>query len=406
MRLVLFLFCWSVALGCSLDLSRPTAKNLLANPGFESGALTPWRSWNGMSVVEGASARTGRFAAQVVYSDAGPCGGSVELSTLSVGQFYAFSAWGRISTSTQGQGRAVLGVRYRDAAGETLGDTQLSSAFSSSYQPRLLTFRVPPGARTVVLLVKLEQGGTLDLDDVGLHATEALAHDGGADADASPDSATDGARDGLQGEDGVQPPDAGLDGPSVDTGPDALADAPDSDVMPDGGAVDVLRSDSIAPVDAFLPVDGQTADGGSPNLLQNASFESGSIAPWTSWPGLSAVQDGNARTGSWAAKLTYNAAKQFGGGALLVALSAGKSYRYSVWGKATQQVAVVGLKFYSAGYQLVGSELRSLPFDASYGQRTIDFTLPPSAVYAQLYALADAPELAYIDDVRLTQTSP
>jgi hypothetical protein len=183
------------------------------------------------------------------------------------------------------------------------------------------------------------------------------------------------------------------DGGLPDTGlPDTGGDGT-KDTMGDAGPDGALQPDAAPCSDA----------GFQSNDLPNSSFESGLSSPWVAWTGFDVVNDGNARSGQWAIKLSFNAAQGYAGGSVDQSVTPGQSYQLSVWGKSAQQAAFVGYKFFDAAKQQLGAELTSAPFGVSYTQRSFTFTAPAQAATVQIFVMVKVVDSAYIDDVTLSE---
>jgi len=132
------------------------------------------------------------------------------------------------------------------------------------------------------------------------------------------------------------------------------------------------------------------------NLIDNAGFEDGRNQPWQAW-GAFAVQRGNARSGSWAARI----GPASGGGSNISSVKPGGEYEYSAWGKAASGSARIGYKLFDARFEQIGSTVSSPVFSANYEKRSLSFTLPANAAYAQLFVWNASNAQAYLDDVQL-----
>ncbi|MGH1359711.1 MAG: nucleoside hydrolase-like domain-containing protein [Burkholderiaceae bacterium] len=132
------------------------------------------------------------------------------------------------------------------------------------------------------------------------------------------------------------------------------------------------------------------------NLLRNAGFEDGNTAPWRAWGSFSATRNGNARSGSWSAMIGAGS----GGGSNVASVKPGGRYVFSAWGKGGSG-ARIGHKFFDSGFNQIGLPVYSSPFSANYERRSLTFTLPANAAYAQVFAWNSAGGAAYVDDVAL-----
>jgi len=135
----------------------PTATpsgNVVVNPGFETGALTPWTAWNSASVVA-SNARTGTYAGQVTGSTAG----SAEqiISGLSVNTTYTLVGWAKVSASGV---EARIGVK-------NFGGTEINQAVTSTtYGQGTVNFTTGASNTTATIYCwKPTTTGTIYCDD-------------------------------------------------------------------------------------------------------------------------------------------------------------------------------------------------------------------------------------------------
>ncbi len=111
----------------------PTGNNLLSNPGFETGDLTSYGSWGGVSVVSN-NQRTGSFAVTV-----NGAGAPSQVVNVSPNTTYTFSVWGRVAAGGQS---VNVGVKDHDAPETT------SQLTSTSYTQVSHTFTTGANATT------------------------------------------------------------------------------------------------------------------------------------------------------------------------------------------------------------------------------------------------------------------
>lgn len=150
------------------------------------------------------------------------------------------------------------------------------------------------------------------------------------------------------------------------------------------------------PPAADAPADAPADQGrAGENLLRNSGFEDGNIDPWRAWGSFGAVR-GNARGGSWS--VIINAGS--GGGSNVTSVRPGGRYEYSAWGKGGSG-ARIGYKLYDSGFNQIGTTVNSPSFAANYERRSLSFTLPANAAYAQVFAWNSGGGAAYLDDVAL-----
>ncbi|MEU2428504.1 right-handed parallel beta-helix repeat-containing protein [Streptomyces sp. NPDC007861] len=130
--------------------------NLLANPGFETAALTPWTAYNSASAATG-SARSGGYSARV-----GPAPASVEqVVAVQPNTTYVLAGWTKVS----GAGNEVaLGVKNHGNP-----EQRAPSTTDTAYQPSSVTFTTGPTATTATVYCYLRAGtGAAHCDDLHL----------------------------------------------------------------------------------------------------------------------------------------------------------------------------------------------------------------------------------------------
>lgn len=142
-----------------LDGTPPPAT--VVNPGFETGNLTGWQPWAGMT-ASAASPHIGSWSARIDGGTAG--GGGQQTIVVQAGQSYSLSAWGYV---TGGQWSAV-GYRFFDNLGAQIGATTYLPAFGASYAQRGASFVAPMGSARMQIIVWTDGGGLVYLDDIGL----------------------------------------------------------------------------------------------------------------------------------------------------------------------------------------------------------------------------------------------
>ncbi len=111
----------------------PSGNNLLSNPGFETGDLTSYGSWGGVSVVSN-NQRSGSHAVTV-----NGAGAPSQIVNVSPNTTYTFSVWGRVAAGGQS---VNVGVKDHGAPEST---TQLTS---TTYTKVSHTFTTGPNATT------------------------------------------------------------------------------------------------------------------------------------------------------------------------------------------------------------------------------------------------------------------
>src|SRR5689334_17992126 len=134
--ILIMIFSAAVLLNGSL-ITRVEAANLVSNPGFETGALSPWGNWNNSVVA--SNAHTGTYSMQV-----GTATGSGEqvISGLSPNTAYVLTGWVKTSaTSVTGN----IGVK-------NFGGTEtFQSSTSTTYTQRTINFTTGAGSTSATI---------------------------------------------------------------------------------------------------------------------------------------------------------------------------------------------------------------------------------------------------------------
>ncbi|MHC5905067.1 carbohydrate binding domain-containing protein [Streptomyces sp. S6] len=149
-----------------------TGGNLLANAGFETGALSPWTQASGnVSTVTSANARTGASALTTAAS-----GGGVNqaLSGLSPNTTYLLTGWGKVATSGE-----TLAIGVKDFG----GTESFANVATTSYRQAAILFTTGASSTSATVYCWKNAGGSGAgyCDDL---AVEALSP--GANAVANP----------------------------------------------------------------------------------------------------------------------------------------------------------------------------------------------------------------------------
>jgi hypothetical protein len=145
--------------------------NLIANGGFENGAMAPWKSWSKLRLVSWGA----HSGSRALYTE--NSGGGDVIVSVTPGQTYTFTAFGR----TDRAGYAAIGYKFLNSAWRPIGSEVQASSFNTYYEQRSLTFTVPSGAARVQLTLWNSSGGGMYLDDTSLTSGgAAVASTGGA----------------------------------------------------------------------------------------------------------------------------------------------------------------------------------------------------------------------------------
>ncbi|MGB7184289.1 MAG: hypothetical protein WBD51_20310, partial [Burkholderiaceae bacterium] len=314
--------------------------NQLPNPGFEDGTTQPWEQWGSFSVANDASARTGDFAARIP-----PYNGGGTFVDVSAGSQYRFSGFGYVAGAG---GSAQLAVKFFDAGWAELGAPLLSDSFAiGSYSEEAVLVVVPATAVRAQLSIWNGNPNVLVVDDLRF---EAITDDG------------DGGGDTGGGDTG------GGDTGGGDTG------GGDTGGGDDGG---------------------QTGDGS--NLAVNGDFETGQLAPWQDWGGLTIASGSNAHGADWYGEIAGGS-----GGGLLVETTGGQAYDWSAWGQiAGSGSGQMFIKFFAANWSETGSAAAIDGFGNSWQERSGTIVSPTDAAYMQLGFWNNGPSPMRIDDVSI-----
>ncbi|MDF2922596.1 MAG: hypothetical protein K0R57_1510 [Paenibacillaceae bacterium] len=134
------------------------------------------------------------------------------------------------------------------------------------------------------------------------------------------------------------------------------------------------------------------------NLLRNSGFETGDFTYWMNHYNGSTIENNNARTGGFAAKVTGNAA---GIEQTVTGLYPNTVYKVTAWGKSVNGGdAIFGAKGFG------GPETSLHMTAASYKQRTFTFTTGSSNTSATIYLYKSGGSgSVYFDDLELIQFS-
>ncbi|MFK7986217.1 MAG: hypothetical protein AB8I08_09305 [Sandaracinaceae bacterium] len=141
------------------------------------------------------------------------------------------------------------------------------------------------------------------------------------------------------------------------------------------------------------------------NLLPDPGFESGRLE-WSNWQGMTVVNDGSARSGSWAGRVTRAATDTFAGGDIIVSeLSPSATYVVQAHGRAVGH-GEIQVKFLDAGWNEVGAPVVATAFDSAYGSRSFRVTLPENATRIQVVALMHSTGHLDLDDLYVGLDGP
>ncbi|MFE9429131.1 carbohydrate binding domain-containing protein [Kitasatospora sp. NPDC006697] len=131
--------------------------NPVRNAGFESGALSPWTSYGGVT-VDSANAHSGNYAVRVGPSAAG----AEQIVTVKPNTTYTLAGWGKVSATGN---QLSLGAKLYDS----LGSSVHASFTTTSYAAGSATFTTGPTATTATVYCYAHSGtGYGYCDDITL----------------------------------------------------------------------------------------------------------------------------------------------------------------------------------------------------------------------------------------------
>jgi|GEM_PF-1317143 len=107
----------------------PVPGNLVSNPGFESGFLSPWGQWNEVEIV-GANQHSGNYALHVWSA---PASSEQVISGLQSNRTYILKAWAKLA-APGGQEEVMIGVKNHG------GPETRQSITVNSYTQAVVTF--------------------------------------------------------------------------------------------------------------------------------------------------------------------------------------------------------------------------------------------------------------------------
>jgi hypothetical protein len=141
------------------------------------------------------------------------------------------------------------------------------------------------------------------------------------------------------------------------------------------------------------------------NLITNGGFENG-LNSWSSWGGNSILDASIKSSGSYSVRAGTGDSGM--GKDVINKLTVGKNYRLQAMAKlsaATTDQAWVGIKFYNAAGESVGSSSR-LVYSTSFQNYSLDFTLPLGATKAYVYFWKNAgTAYEYVDEFSIFELS-
>lgn len=138
--------------------------NLLTNPGFESGAVSPLADWGSLIADDTGVERTGTWAART-----GPGSGGGGFIPITANETYTLKGWGRVQNAGD---TGKLNFEFRDSSYAVIGSSTASADFTTTYEERSITLTAPANAALVNVFAWNDNTSTGDLylDDFELSA--------------------------------------------------------------------------------------------------------------------------------------------------------------------------------------------------------------------------------------------
>jgi hypothetical protein len=383
--LVLTAFMFSIGFGASVGFM--DGGNLVLNPGFETGSLSPWTNWQDTSVVDN-NAHTGTYTVRITGE------GSAEqvVSGLTDNITYTLTAWGKAETEGD---EICIGAKNYDNSGFQV----VACLNSTSYTQGTVSFTSADGLQSVKVFCYHAASGAAYCDDYSL-TVQTTPPPGGSVQPSAP-----GIPDGFV-----------LRSILCDVPVYNLAGGqPVGDDHITAGQTWYVNPTPVAAVDGtpwieifvgsrpnpYIPahcVSGFEANVESAltgNLPLNPGFETGSFGPWTTWQNVLIVNN-NAYTGTYAVQITGEGSAE----QVVSGLTETTTYTLTAWGKVETEgdEICIGAKNYdSSGGQVVAC-LNS----TSYSQGTVSFTIMEGLQSVKVFCYhAAAGITGYCDDYNL-----
>lgn len=351
---------------------RVEVRSLLQNGTFETGTDTNWVPWGVGFDVVASDARTGDYSAKVLGS-----GASQIVTGLKPNTEYQLSGWGKVEIPNTYLG---LGVKEYGAA------EVAESFYTDSYVQRTITFTTGPTDTSAhIILLKFDSGAGY-LDDIKLvevveeegietsHTYHPLAPGSSQQITVSLLSSDESAEDVTNEATYV-------------SSDDSIA------TVSQNGMITAIRP-GLAIITVSYAAFEQDVRVEVTSLLQNGTFESGTINSWVPWSSGFELATVHARTGDYAAKVLVSGASQ-----IVTGLKPNTQYELSGWGKVETASTYLGLGVKEYG----GAEVVESFYTNSYVQRTITFTTGSTDTSAHIIILKFDSGAGYIDDVQLIE---
>lgn len=410
--------------------------NLLQNPGFESGSLGQWGSWNSATVTSD-NPHTGKYDLRL---GAGPSDSEYNVTGLSPNATYTFSGWAKIVNSADS---VSIKAKNFDAAGSVVGSNVTSTTYAQNwvsfttdsthttatvylYHPTgtgyaygddfflKREFLSNPGFETSLLApwtstgsvvvnttaphsgtyaLQLNQSSTVSQTVSGLQPNANYTFSGYAKVSASGQTITLSANSFNADGDTVSYP-----ATSSTYQPVAINFTTGPGNPGSGSALVTVgtNSGSTGYVDDLAV---------NVNLVENPGFESGAFGGWMTHGGNVTREGSNAHTGDYAVNLDASGAYV---GQQVCGLQPGATYLFGAWGMLS--AAGDGAHILVENFDSSGTTLQSSLTTTSYAPYFLTFTMGPSNTCATFHltedALASGSPGIFFDDASLVLASP
>lgn len=128
------------------------AANLLANPGFEAGVVSPWATAGSTTGLETTNVHTGIFAYRV-GGDTGSWPNISQAVSITGSETYTFSGWVKISGKTESSAKYMFEIRWYSSSGSEVGSrTQFGAVYNNIGWTQVQTQVTAPANATSVSL--------------------------------------------------------------------------------------------------------------------------------------------------------------------------------------------------------------------------------------------------------------
>jgi purple acid phosphatase-like protein len=393
-------FNWSTRIG-SFKLpgcgAAPPSANLLANPGFESGA-TGW-TLPAQASIDGTVARSGTSSLKLVAT--GPSQLTWQWLNATPGQSYTISGWERSTTSG-----GYLSMYSYDGSWTPLDVDGKNLIFSASGTFTQLsgTYVPPAGAVYVIVGLQSDKSGTFWFDDLSLssapppplHVTGVQPTNVGATSAVITWQTNNPANSKV--EYGTTTAYTG----GVVTDPAAVTN---HSVTLSGLTPNTTYHFKVTSVDVYNQSDSSqdatfATTPTSANLLANPGFESGATG-WT-LPAQASIDGTVARSGTSSLKLVATGPSQLTWQWLNA--TPGQSYTISGWERSTTSGGYLSMYSYDGSWTPLDVDGKNLIFSASgtFTQLSGTYVPPAGAVYVIVGLQSDKSGTFWFDDLSLT----